>query len=120
MNAPRCTEADYISFLLVSPLVFSATEAERIQPEEPRSPAHDAFTRFLHRHDPDPKALWEEVGPFVRLDDGDLVLDDSVLDKFYARHMGLVTRFWSATRYRVLQGIDLVALFRNAGALLCP
>src|SRR5215468_7755939 len=106
MNAPRCTEEDYLSFLLVSPLVFSATEAGRLQPVAPDSPAHDAFTRFLHREDPDPDALWREVGPFVRTGDGVLVLDDSVLDKPYARHVGLVGRFWSGKHKRVVQGID--------------
>jgi putative transposase len=120
MNTPRCTAMDYISFLLVSPLVFSATEAERLQPEGPCSPAHDAFTRFLHRQDPDPSALWEEVHPFVRPDDGDLVLDDSVLDKFYAKHMGLVSRFWSGKHKRVVQGIDLVSLLWTDGDILCP
>jgi putative transposase len=111
---------DYITFLLVSPLVFSATEAERIQPEGEGSPAHDAFTRFLHRQDPDPKALWEEVEPFVRKEDGALILDDSVLDKPYSRHMGLVGRFWSGKHKRVVQGIDLVSLLWTDGDLLCP
>jgi len=120
MNAPRCDEMDYISFLLVSPLVFTATEAGRVQPEGPRSPAHDAFTRFLHRQDPDPNALWGEVRPFVRPEDGVLILDDSVLDKFYARHMGLVGRFWSGKHKRVVQGIDLVSLLWTDGDILCP
>lgn len=111
---------DYISFLLVSPVVFTATEAERVQPEGPRSPAHDAFTRFLNRQDPDPSALWEDIRPFVRPDDGDLVLDDSVLDKFYARHMGLVGRFWSGKHKRVVRGIDLVSLLWTDGDILCP
>jgi putative transposase len=120
MSAPRCTEAEYISFLLVSPLVFSATEAARVQPAAPGAPAHDAFTRFLHREEPDPEALWREVGPFVRTDDGVLVVDDSVLDKFYARHMGLVGRFWSGKHKRVVQGIDLVTLLWADGDVLCP
>jgi hypothetical protein len=120
MNAPRCNEKDYISFLLVSPRVFSATEAERLQPQEPDSPAHDSITRFLHRQDPDPSALWKEVQPFLRKDDGILVLDDSVLDKFYARHMGLVGRFWSGKHKRVVQGIDLVSLLWTDGDILCP
>jgi len=120
MNAPRCTESEYLSFLPVSPLVFSATEAGRVQPVEPGSPAHDAFTRFLHREEPDPEALWREVGPFVRADDGVLVLDDSVLDKPYARHMGLVGRFRSGKHKRVVRGIDLVTLLWTDGDILCP
>src|SRR4051812_32720751 len=121
MNAPRCDEVDYISFLLVSPLVFSAAEAGRVQPEDdPDSPAHDAFTRFLHRLEPDTEPLWQDVRPFVRPDDGYLVLDDSVLDKPYARHMGLVARFWSGKHKRVVRGIDLVTLLWTDGDVLCP
>src|SRR5262245_4460368 len=120
MNAAKVTAVDYITFLMVSPLLFSATEAERIQPEGKDKPAHDAFTRFLHREDPDPKALWQEAEPFVRKEEGALVLDDSVLDKFYAKHMGLVARFWSGKHKRVVQGIDLVSMLWTDGDILCP
>ena len=120
MNPPRCTEADYLSFLLVSPLVFSATEAARVQPDEPDSPAHDSITRFLHRADSPPDILWQEVRPFVRTQDGVLILDDSVLDKPYARHMGLVSRFWSGKHKRVVQGINLVSMLWSDGDILCP
>jgi DNA polymerase-3 subunit beta len=59
--------------------------------------------------EPDPDTLWEEVRPFVHLQGGVLMLDDSILDKWYARHMGLVGRFWSGKHRRVVQGIDLVS-----------
>jgi putative transposase len=51
---------------------------------------------------------------------GLLVLDDSVLDKPYARHMGLVGRFWSGKHKRVVQGIDLVTLLWTDGDGLWP
>jgi hypothetical protein len=54
MNAPRCTTEDYIQFLLATPKACSATEAARVQPDQPQKPAHDAFTRLLHRIEPDP------------------------------------------------------------------
>ncbi len=47
-------------------------------------PAHDAFTRLLHRIEPDPETLWVEAQPMVQRRGGLLVLDDSTLDKVYA------------------------------------
>jgi hypothetical protein len=120
MNPPRCDEQDYIDFLVATPKVATCTEAARVQPDGPKAPAHDAFTRLLHRLEPDPADLWEEVRPCVRLKGGVLMLDDAVLDKFYARHMGLVGRFWSGKHQRVVKGIDLVSLVWSDGDGLWP
>src|SRR3954468_14884555 len=81
MTAPRCTVLDYIDFLVATPKLVCATEAARVQPDRPHRPAHDAFTRLLHRLEPDPETLWQEVRPLVPRQGGSLVLDDSVLDK---------------------------------------
>lgn len=120
MSAPRCTAEDYIQFLLATPRAFSATEAARVQPERPGAPAHDAYTRLLHRLEPDPGPLWAEVEPLVRKADGVLVVDDSVLDKPFARHMGLVAYHWSGRHNRVVRGIDLVTLLWTDGDRLLP
>jgi hypothetical protein len=120
MNRPRCNEQDYIDFLVATPKVSTCTEAARVQPELPKAPAHDAFNRLLHRLEPAPDILWTEVRPFVRLHGGVLLLDDAVLDKFYARHMGLVGRFWSGKHRRVVQGINLVSLLCSDGDGLWP
>ncbi len=74
---PKCTATDYINFIIASPKLFSCTEAAKVQPEIPDSPAHDAFTRLLIRLEPDPEALWEEARPMVHRKGGMLVLDDS-------------------------------------------
>jgi len=108
MNPPRVQPDDYIDFLIATPKASSATEAARVQPDKPRPPAHDAFTRLLHRLEPDADTLWGEAQTQVILNDGVLVLDDSVLDKPYARHIELVGRHWSGKHHRVVQGIDLV------------
>lgn len=120
MTAPRCNRDDYVDFLLATPKVVSATEAARVQPDRPDRPAHDAFTRLLHRLEPDPATLWHEVGPLVPRQGGLLVLDDTVLDKPYARHMGLVGRFWSGKHKRIVQGINLVTLLWTDGDVLWP
>ena len=57
--------ADYIDFLIASPKAFCCTEAAAVQPESPDPPAHDAFTRLLHRQEPDPQTLWQEARPLV-------------------------------------------------------
>ncbi len=120
MNAPKCTAIDYIDFLVASPRAVSGTEAARVQPDQPNPPAHDAFTRLLHRLEPDPAVLWAEAAPLVRRDGGILVLDDSTLDKPYARQIDLVTRHWSGKHRRVVQGINRLTLLWTDGEGLIP
>ena len=59
MNRPRCTATDYVDFLVATPRVVSGTEAARTCPRSATAPAHDAFTRLLHRLEPDPATLWQ-------------------------------------------------------------
>lgn len=120
MNAPQCTAIDYIDFLVASPRAVSGTEAARVQPTRPRPPAHDAFTCLLHRLEPDPATLWAEAAPLVERHRGLLVLDDSPLDKPYARAMDLVTRHWSGKHRQVVAGINLLTLLWTDGAALLP
>ena len=61
MNARRCTDLDYIQFLVATQKTCSCTEAARVQPESAFAPAHDSFTRLLHRLEPDPETLWAEA-----------------------------------------------------------
>jgi hypothetical protein len=115
MNAPKCQPDDYIDFLIATPKACSATEAARVQPEQPRPAAHDAFTRLLHRLEPDPDTLWMEARPQVDLTAGVLVADDSTLDKPYAKAIDLVGRHWSGKHHAVVQGINLVSLLWTDG-----
>ena len=115
MNAPKVDADDYIDFLMATPRACSATEAARVQPARPTPPAHDAFTRLLTRLEPDPDALWAEARPHVARDAGVLVVDDSTLDKPYARSIELVTRHWSGKHHAVVKGINLVSLLWTDG-----
>ncbi len=118
MNAPRVSDEDYIQFLIATPSACSAVEAARVQPHDPAAPAHDAFTRLLTRLEPDPAALWAEVSPLLPAD-GVLVVDDTTLDKPYARRMDLVTPHWSGKHKAVVRGINLVtAVWYDGGRLL--
>lgn len=120
MNAPKTTAEDYIQFSIASPRIFSATEAARVSDGLERPPAHDAFTRLLTRLEPDSEALWAETQPFVSLDDGVLVLDDSTLDKPYMRHMSLVGSHWSGKHHRVVKGINLLTTLWTDGEAFYP
>jgi putative transposase len=120
MSAPKVHPSDYIDFLIATPKACSGTEAARVQPDQPDPPAHDAFTRLLTRLEPDPNTLWAEAEPQVRRDDGVLVVDDSTLDKPYARFIELVTRHWSGKHHAVVQGINLVSLLWTDGDRQIP
>ena len=56
----------------------------------------------------------------MALTEGMLVLDDSTLDKPYARAMELVTSHWSGKHRAVVQGINLVSLVWTAGDARYP
>jgi putative transposase len=116
VNRPKCDELDYIHFLIAAQKVFSNTEAARSHPKaEMNGPAHDAYTRLLYRIQSDGDALWQEVQSCVQLTKGTLVIDDSTLDKPYARAMELVTRHWSGKHHQVVMGINLISLLWTEG-----
>ena len=117
---PKVCDADYIDFLIASPRAFCCTEAAAVQPEAPDPPAHDAFTRFLHRLEPDPETLWQEARPLVHRQSGVLVLDDSTLDKPYAQKIALVCRHWSGKHKAVVRGINLITVVWTDGDRQIP
>jgi putative transposase len=118
MNPPRCGEENYIDFLIASPKSVPAVEAARVQPEGFRAASHDAFTRLLHRLEPDPDALWAEVPPRParRL----IVIDGSTLDEPHARHIDLVTPPRSGRHKAVVRGINLFTLLATDGDARVP
>jgi hypothetical protein len=115
MNPAKCDEYDYIHCLISTPRVYSCTEAARVQPARPNPPAHDALTRLLYRLDATPTQLWVEAPPLVQRQRGLLVIDDSTLEKPYARQMALVSRHWSGKQHAVVQGINLITLLWTDG-----
>ena len=115
MSQAKVSPSEFIDYLIASPRQGTATEAARTQPDSDDPAAHDAYTRLLHRLEPDTDALWVEVRPEVRRTTGVLVLDDSVLDKAYARTMALVHRLWSGKHHGVVKGINLLTLLWTDG-----
>lgn len=120
MNAPKCNEYDYIDFLIATPRVYSCTEAARVQPDEDDAPAHDAINRLLLRIETDSEDLWQEARHQVEPTSGVLVLDDSTLDKQYARKIELVSRHWSGKHRKVVCGINLITLLWTDGDRYIP
>jgi DDE superfamily endonuclease len=114
MSEPKCRAEDYIQFLIASPSRFSCTEAAAVQPDGPQAAAHDSFRRLLLRLEPDAAALWQEARGQVRAG-GLLVLDDSTLDKPYARRMDLVGWHFSGKHKKVVKGINLLTLLWTDG-----
>ena len=116
MNPPKVTDLDYIQFLIAAQGVYTCTEAARCA----LNASHDAYTRLLTRLPPDTAALWQEVEPLVALTHGFLVIDDTTLDKPYARKMGLVSRHWSGKHHSVVEGINLTTLLWTDGLSSLP
>jgi hypothetical protein len=69
---------------------------------------------------PDTEALWEEAKKLVKPEQGVLILDDSTLDKPYAKAIELVTRHWSGKHHEVVQGINLESLVWSDGEKIVP
>lgn len=120
MNPPRAQELDLVNFLVATPKVCSAAEAGRTHAARPGAPAHDAFSRLLNRLEPDATTLWEDVAPLVVRQQGVLVIDDSTLDKPYARQIDLVGYHWSGNHHRVVKGINLISLVWTDGDRMYP
>jgi len=123
MNPSKVDDSDYINYLIAAPRAFTYTEAARSQPQatgDPSdTPAHDAFNRLLERSF-DLESLWREAKPFVAMHGGILVVDDSTLDKPYAKRMELVTQHWSGKHNEVVWGINLITMLWTNGDKLIP
>lgn len=118
MNAAKVTDNDYIQFLIAAQRVYTCTEAEKVSPQ---GAAHDAYTRLLSRRPIDHEALWLEAEPMIEKDNGGvLILDDSTLDKPYAKHMDLAHRQWSGKHRQVVQGINITSLVWSNGTSIIP
>jgi putative transposase len=120
MSRPKCSDSDYIDFLIATPRAASCCEAARSQPPAHDPPAHDAYTRLLTRLEPDPEVLHREVEPLVDKADGVLVIDDSTLDKLYAKAIEPVHRHWSGKHKSVVRGINLISLIWTDGDRILP
>jgi hypothetical protein len=115
MSERKCSPEDYIQFLIASPSRFSCVEAGRVQQQTAGAPGHDCFSRLLSEMPPDPEDLWMEAKGLIDPNGGALVLDDSTLDKPYARLIELVGWHYSGKHKKVVKGINLITLLWTDG-----
>jgi putative transposase len=118
MNKAKIKEQDYIDFMVATQASYSCLEAGRVRGAG--AAAHDAYSRLLQRLEPDAGALWQESEAQVAKHKGMLVLDDTTLDKPYAKKMALVTRHWSGKHHAVVRGINLLTLLWTDGERSIP
>jgi putative transposase len=69
---------------------------------------------------PDTAALWEEAKELIQPRKGVISLDDTTLDKPYAKKIELVHRHWSGKHHRVVRGINLLTLLWTDGDRRVP
>ena len=106
MNPPKCNEIDSINFWIATQKNYSCLEAGKVHPQDDNSPAHDSLTRLLQRNEPDTSQLFNESKSQVSLKAGILVIDDSTLDKPYAKQVERVTKHGSGKHRSVVNGIS--------------
>src|SRR5665647_1617837 len=109
-----------VKYCIAASNVFSCTETARCYPFVANAPYHDAFTRCLQRQPPDTEALWDEVKNHVKPEEGFLIVDNSTLDKPYAKEMAFVRRMWSGKHHRTVKGIGLITLVWTDGTTVIP
>ena len=82
--------------------------------------SHDSVNRFLLRERYEPKDLFDEVRPYINLNDGTLSGDDTVIDKPYSAPelTELISYFWSGKHHQVVKGIQLITLDYTDGLVL--
>jgi hypothetical protein len=120
VNPPKCTSNDFINFLIAAHDTCTCTEAARCLPANEKSIAHDSLLRLLERQPHHTEALYNEAKKLIQHQEGVLVIDDSTLDKPYARYMSFVTRHWSGKHHQVVQGINLISVIWTDGRAIIP
>jgi len=120
LNSAKCSDLDYIHFLMSAHCSFSCCSASRCVEYGPDSPHHDSFNRLLHRQPQNTETLWKDVSPLVSQKNGYLIVDDSTLDKPHSRAIELVSLHWSGNHHRMVPGINLVTLVWTDGNVTYP
>lgn len=97
---------DYCQYLLSSQTNYTLTNlAEHLQ-----TFSHDTINRYLRNEHLTPSLLWQNIKLDIKeFEDGEIVFDDTVLDKRYGQTIELVRRQYSGTEHRVLPGIGLIS-----------
>lgn len=117
MQNQKCSIDLYVDFLIASQKQYSGAELSRVSPEPM---AHDAVSRWLSTEKLTPQLVWQQSRELVKQDKGYLVIDDTLLDKQYARNMALTKKQYSGKHHRVVQGINIINHLWTDGEKLIP
>src|SRR6266851_1850056 len=107
----------YIEYLLNTPVNYTCSNlAEHLD-----GVSHDAVSDFLQRGRVTASRLWELVEPLLNNTEAAyLIIDDSVQNKQYSQHIGLVQRQYSGAEHGLVRGIDSVNLVHYDGQEAYP
>ena len=99
----------YIQFLTANGNRYSGVEAAKALSGTNDAPAHDSISRWLTSGTYKPNDLWNEVRSQATRD-GNLIVDDTVLDKRWSPNNELAHYHWSGNEHKAIRGISLVNL----------
>jgi hypothetical protein len=106
MRPEKCSLEMYLDFMMATQKQYSCLEFEKVTPLEEM--AHDAVNRWLNHSELNPTDLWDFVSPHLDPNLGYLILDDTLIDKPYAKKIELIKWQWSGKHHSVKQGIGVV------------
>jgi hypothetical protein len=111
------TKRQYIEYLVSTPANYTCTNlAAHLQ-----GVSHDAVSDYLARAKTTARQLWELVAPLLNdTEHAYLIVDDSVQDKRYSRHIELVQPQYSGAAGGVVRGIGVVNLIHTDGTDYYP
>jgi len=111
------SKQQYIEYLLNTPVNYTCSNlAEHLD-----GVSHDAVSDFLQRGRVTANRLWELVEPLLNNTAAAyLIIDDSVQNKQYSAHIGLVQRQYSGAEHGLVRGIDIVNLVHYDGQEAYP
>jgi hypothetical protein len=109
------TKQQYVEYLIATCRNYTCTNlADHL--EGASRVSHDAVSDFLRREKLTARHLWELVSPLI--DDGPdscLIIDDSVQNKRYSKHIELVKLQYSGAAHGLVRGIDIVNMVHTSG-----
>ena len=117
MQQPKCSLDLYVDFLIASQKQYSGLELSRVSPT---ALSHDAVSHWLAHDKLTPKIVWQQAQAMVQMETGYLIVDDTILDKPYAREIPLVKKQYSGKHHRLVNGIALVTLLWTDGERIVP
>ena len=109
------TKRQYIEYLIATCSNYTCSNLADHLDGGPGT-SHDAISDFLRRDKLTARALWELVAPLIDdNEDAYLILDDSVQNKQYSKHIELVKLQYSGAEHGLVRGIDIVNLIHTNG-----